>query len=201
MGARDLLLATSNPAKLERLGWVFSDLGLTLHPLRAEAGPAPDEEGASFADNAALKVEFWSRRYPYLVAASDGGLMIPALGERWNALRTARAAGLDASDVDRARHLLGLAAKLRGAEREVHWTEALAIGRDGRVLASWSAEGSRAILVETFEPDHLSVGFWAASLCFVPDRGLTLADLPEDDNATGTWAALRQRVRAYFSSG
>ena len=201
MSARDVLLATTNPAKLARLRWVFSDLELTLHPLPVEAGPAPDEEGTSFADNAALKVQFWSRPYPDLVAASDGGLMIPALGERWNALRTARAAGPDASDVDRARHLLDLASTLRGAEREVHWIEALAIGQGGQVLASWSAEGSRAMLVETFEPEDLRTGFWAASLCFIPDRGLTLADLPEDENSAGTWAALRQRVRAYFSSG
>lgn len=203
MAASDILLATTNPAKLERLRWVFANLGSRLRPLPAEAGPAPEEDGASFADNAALKARFWSRRFEGLTAASDGGLAIPALGSRWNALRTARAAGPEADDVARARYLLGLASDLRGVQREVFWTEALALARDGRVLACWSVDGSRAVLVERFEPAEIEPGFWAASLCLIPDRGVTLARLAgaELERAGGTWAALRERVRAYFRSG
>ena len=108
-----------------------------------------------------------------------------------------------ADDLARARHLLALAADLRGPERGVFWTEALALARDGEVLESWAADGSHAILVDRFEPEDLEPGFWAASLCLVPDRGVSLARLPRSvrDQAGGTWGALRQRVRELFASG
>lgn len=203
MPGRALLLATTNPAKLERLRWVFSDLGFELRALPPPAGAGPEEDGASFAENAALKARYWSRGFDGLVAASDGGLAIPALGPRWNALRTARMAGPQADDATRARHLLALAADLKGDERAVYWTEALALARDDRLLASWSVDGSRAMLIEQFEPADLEPGFWADSLCYVPDHGMSLARLyrTEPDLAGATWAGLRERVRGYFTSG
>ena len=200
---RELLLATTNPAKAAQLAWVFEELGLTLRALPADAAPGPDEEARTFLENAETKARFWSVRYDCLAAASDGGLVIPALGERWDALRTARAAGPSAGDVQRAEHLLAMAVGLSGAQREVYWLEALAVARRGRLLASWSARGARAVLVESFEPERLRPGFWAASLCLVPERGLTLAELPADElgRASGTWSALREHVRDLFPSG
>ena len=203
MSTRELLLATTNRAKADQLAWVFADSGLPVRTLPPDAGPGPAEQGRTFAENAEAKARYWSERYACLAAASDGGLVIPALGDRWDALRTARAAGPLAGDVDRAEHLLRLAQGLTGAEREVFWLEALAIGRDGQLLASWSARGERALLVESFEPARLRPGFWAASLCLVPGRGLTLAELPPEElaRASGTWAELRRQVRAFVGSG
>ena len=203
MSARQLLLATTNRAKARQLGWVFADLGLALRTLPPDAGPGPEENGSTFVENAQIKACYWSRRFPCPAAASDGGLVIPALEGRWDALRTARAAGPLASDLERAEHLLRLAEGLAGAQREVFWVEALAIARDGRLLASWSARGERALLVESLDPARLRPGFWAASLCLVPERGLTLAELSDEElaRASGTWAALRERVRELVASG
>ena len=199
----ELLLATTNSAKAERLRWVFAGLGLRLRELPPDAGGGPDESGASFRENAELKACFWSQRFGGLVAASDGGMAIPDLGDRWNALRTARAAGPHAGDAERARHLLALAADLVGEQRAVFWSEGLALAENGRLLASWQADGTRALLVERCEPEDLKPGFWAASLCYLPSHGTTLARVPDDElrRLDRTWARLRELVRAYFGSG
>lgn len=200
--ARELLLATTNPAKAERLRWVFAELGFRFRALPAGAGEGPEEDGTSFRQNAELKACYWSRRYGGLAAASDGGLAVPALGNRWNALRTARAAGPGADDVARARHLLELTRELKGEQRRVYWGEGLAIAEDGTLLASWEAEGTTAVLVSSLESTRLRPGFWAASLCFLPERGVTLAELTDEELAAAdhTWTRLRQAVRAWACS-
>jgi inosine/xanthosine triphosphate pyrophosphatase family protein len=198
-----LLLATTNPAKAERLRWVFSGLGFEIRQLEPLTGPGVEETGESFRQNAELKASYWSARNGGLAAATDGGLVIPGLGARWNALRTARAAGPAANDLDRARHLLALAAELQGEQRFVHWVEALALARDGVIETSWEARGTEAVLVDRLEPERIRPGFWAASLCYLPARQTTLADL--DDQALAeadpTWSRLRDQVRAFVASG
>lgn len=201
MPSGDLVIATTNPAKAERLRWVFAGLGWEPRPLEDRAQP-PDEDGATFRDNAELKARFWSARLGGLAAASDGGMAVPALGERWNALRTARAAGPNATDLDRARHLLGLADRLSGEQRAVSWSEGLALALDGELLASWQAEGTRALLVERLDGVDLKPGFWAASLCYLPSLGKTLAELSDEQLAEvdHTWSRLRDQVRAFATA-
>ena len=197
-----LLLATTNPAKLERLRWVFDGLW-PVASLPVGAGPGPEETGDTFRANAELKAVYWSRWSGGLAAASDGGLAIPALGEAWQPLRTARAAGSGADDLTRARHLLELARPLRGEQRAAYWTEGLALARSGQLLESWESAGTRAYLVESFEPAQLKPGFWAASLCYSPAVAKTLAELADEQlpEADPTWSGLRDRVRAHFASG
>lgn len=167
------------------------------------AGPGPDETGRRFCENAAIKACFWSGRLGGLAAASDGGLTVPALGEQWDALHTARAAGLGADDQARARHLLWLARNLVGDQRAAYWTEGLALARDGRPLASWQAEDTQAVLLERLDLKKLRPGFWAASLCYLPDRGITLAELGDEGlaEADPTWSRLRDQVREFVLSG
>src|SRR5215213_1438041 len=99
---KELVLATTNPGKADRLRWVFEGLGFQPRSLDRSNGPAPEENGQTFQENAELKAKFWSNKLGAIAAASDGGLLIPALGRRWDALRTARAAGPGATDLERA---------------------------------------------------------------------------------------------------
>jgi inosine/xanthosine triphosphate pyrophosphatase family protein len=201
--AVELWLATSNPAKAERLRWVFQGLGLRPRSMPSLDISAPDEIESTFRENAELKATFWSGRLGGLAAASDGGMAIPALAAEWDEIRTGRAAGHQASDLERAQHLLRLARGLVGDERTILWSEALALARDGRLLASWKAEGTRALLVERVDPDQIRPGFWAASLSYLPAMGATLAWLTEEQLALAdvTWSRLRELVQGFFSSG
>lgn len=202
MAARRLVLATTNPTKARRLRWVFEGLGFNLEGLPTQAGPGPAESGRSFKKNAEMKALFWSRRLTTLAASSDGGLQVPALGEQWDALHTARAAGPESEDVARARHLLAITRDLVGEQRRVFWAEGLAVAMGGRLLASWQAEGTQAFLVDDLDLSRLRSGFWAASLCFLPDRGLTLAEITDEAlaEADPTWSRLRREARDFFLS-
>ena len=196
-----LLLATTNPAKRERLAWVFSAVGFEFKTLEPADGPGPEESGASFLDNAQLKVRYWSTRSSDWVAASDGGISIPALGHKWKSLHTARAAVRGATDHERADYLLELARGLSGNQRRVAWTEALAVGRNGAVVTSWQRSLTQARLAERLDPSRLRPGFWAASLCEVDTGGRTLAELSDAELARfdRNWASLRRAVQAWRS--
>jgi XTP/dITP diphosphohydrolase len=198
-----VVLATTNPAKLDRLRGVLEETPLDPLPLPADAGPGPEESGASFAANARLKAAYWSKRLGRPALASEGGLALPGLGQRWNAHHTARGAGPGANDEERARHLLRLAGDLRGLARTGRWTEALALVDEGQLIAAWEASGEDVRLVERFEPNELRPGFWAASLCFVPRFGKSLARLTDAELAQteDTWTVLRRQVRTWIESG
>ena len=76
----------------------------------------PDEQGDTHLAVARDKAKQWSRSGSTLAIASDGGLVIPVLGEGWESLYTHRFAGADADDHERARRLLELMEPYRGAK-------------------------------------------------------------------------------------
>lgn len=198
-----LLLATTNPAKLARLCWVVEGLPFDVRtpddvPARA---PRVPEDGADFAANAAQKARAWSAAAAgMLTLASDGGLDIPALGERWNALRTRRNAGPGATNADRIRHLLDLMRGLRGEERRATWHEGLALARDGEVLRCWSDSADGGVIVEELPPGSLDSAFWTESVRYYPAAGKLYRDLGVDDleRLNLVWPRLREEVRAYL---
>ena len=98
MRAGRALLGTTNPAKLERLRWLLDGLPIeTVDPSSLGlSGLDIEESGATHEENAGLKAEAWSQAAGLPALASDGGLVIPALGDDWLSLHTRRFAGEDA---------------------------------------------------------------------------------------------------------
>ncbi|MBI4338243.1 MAG: hypothetical protein HY683_10500 [Chloroflexi bacterium] len=201
MGQRRVLLASTNPAKRAKLRWLVAGLGLEVEgPDASIAGPALDEAGRSHRENAALKAVAWSRAYPGLTIASDGGLVIPALLGRWNSLRTSRFAGPGASDVQRADALLRLAQSLSGDERTAHWEEAVAVASQGLLLKTFSSRSGPGLLLAAPPSGGLVPGFWAASLWHFPSLGKTYVRLTARElrQIGDHWSKLRPRVRRYL---
>lgn len=198
---RPVLLATTNPAKIERLQWVLDGFGLEFRTLRDLPGfQPPDETGLSFEENAVLKAVEASGVFGGLAAASDGGAIIPVLGEDWNALLTARAAGPEADDLQRLRHLLELMAPHRGEQRRVIWREAVALADRGALVAAWEVEGPPGLLAESFDPAKLRPGFWLDTIWYYPEAGKLHPDLSDEerDRLRGTWAMLKERVQGFL---
>jgi XTP/dITP diphosphohydrolase len=196
-----ILLATGNPAKQEALRGLLAGLPLELiTPRDLGLDSVPDEAGETHEDIARSKARDWSRAADMLVIASDGGLVIPALGSDWESRFTHRFAGALATDEDRMRLLLELMRPYRGRDREASWMEAVAVADRGRVLASWERAGSTGVILEEPGDSPRVPGFWVFSLWYFPRLGKTYNQLSEleKESLGDHWTGLRALVQEYF---
>lgn len=197
----DLVVASRNPDKVATIDRLAGGLA-RVRPLPADLADAvAGEDGASAEAIAAAKARRASAALPGgIVVATDGGLLVPALGSAWDPLRTRRFAGDRVTDRQRADALLALAAGLTGDERRIGWREALAVARDGLPIATWTAEDAPGLLADDYDPRLLSVdgGFWVSALWVCPEcDGRRLADLSPAERAARTdhWARLATEFR------
>lgn len=163
-----IIAATRNHDKVVRIGRLIGgQYGLAPLPDGVSLKePDPDRlpraAGDPFAAIAMAKaVSASSLLDGAMTIATDGGLVVPALGDRWQPARTRRFAGAHATNRERAEALLALAADLEGDERRVHWREAVAVSRDGAVVLTATAE-SRPGCLATGLTDWTDdgQGFW-----------------------------------------
>ncbi len=200
-GLTPILLGTGNPAKQHTLKWLLEGLPLSpVTPGRLGLRAAPPESGDTHEAIARAKARDWSRSASALAIASDGGLVLPALGARWDSRRTHRFAGPAADDGQRLRGLLDLMRPYRDTEREASWIEAVAIAGRGKVLASWELQGASGVIAESPGGTDRAAGFWIFSLWYFPQFGKTYnqLSLEELEALRDHWVRLRVLVRRFL---
>lgn len=179
-----LLIATTNPHKLREirglLGAHVELITLTDLPAVSE----PEENGATFADNARLKALYYDRHLllhecasdaPTLTVAEDSGLVIDALdGEP--GVRSARFLRPDASYAERFDAVLARLGAQPGVPRAARFVCALAVVKRGLVLF----ETVGKIEGEVAEEPRGSAGFGYDPIFFYPPYGCTLAEVTEE---------------------
>jgi XTP/dITP diphosphohydrolase len=196
----NLLFATRNPGKLRELRRLSAGLPIrvvSLDDLGREV-PEVEEDGATFAANAAKKASAYALAAGLHALADDSGLCIDALwgqpgirSARWS---EAESPGLSGAERDRANNtklqmvLHGVLPEHRGAEYRA--VVALA-GPDGTILAS--AEGScRGVVGEAPRGE----GGFGYDPLFLPEGapGKTMAELSpgEKDGLSHRGEALRR---------
>lgn len=197
--------ATSNRAKIGELARILDGVAIVA---AAPLSNTPEREpvGPTFEAVAAAKAVAGSvaLRPDALVVASDGGLLVPALGEAWDSLQTRRFAGDAATDSERADALLALTADLAGADRRIGWREAVALARGGTVLAAWVAAGVAGDLARDYDRDLIATGggFWLPAIWRCPEfDGRRLASLTTEQRATRDdhWSRLGRELRRFLS--
>ena len=202
-----IVLASRNRAKLAELTrhlWRVASVELPSEDISPEGEAL--EGGPSLVAIARAKAVRWSRALPQeLVVATDGGLLIPALGAAWDPLRTRRFAGERTTDRERADALLTLTAGLEGEERRIGWREALAVARNGTVLWSCEADGQPGLLAHDYEPALLDAGggFWVPALWICPEHGgRRLAELSDAEQSVREdhWALIGERLRRFLAA-
>ncbi len=197
-----ILLATGNLDKqgeFRRLlcGLPFAPVTPVEVGLRGVAG----EEGESHEAIARDKAARWSAAGGMLAVASDGGLVIPALGPQWESRYTRRFAGADADNAQRLGRLLELMRPYSGEARRAWWVEALAIADKGRVLVSWELTGATGYL-DWQPPDAPLPEFWVFSVWRFPQFGAVYSQMTaeQQESVGGHWNRLRRLVRRYLTS-
>lgn len=169
-----LFLASRNAHKArelaEALGAEFALEDLRGHPEIAVV----IEDGATFAENARIKATAVSRQLPGLVLADDSGLEVDSLGGAPGVF-SARYAGAEASDeANRQKLLVELAKRGPDTARLARFHCALALARDGRVLAL--CEGS--VAGQIVRQARGSAGFGYDPLFQPNEFSETFAELP-----------------------
>lgn len=129
-----LLLASQNPGKLAEMRKLVGGVPFrVVGPLELGIREAPEETGATFLENAALKALHYAQLSGLLTVADDSGICVDAL-DGAPGLYSSRFGGEGASDAERNRLLVE---KLRGvptARRGARFVCAVAAARSGVVL-------------------------------------------------------------------
>ncbi len=92
--AQKLAIATHNPGKLVEIRDLLAPYGIETVGASELGVPEPEETGASFAENAALKARAVAAASGLPALADDSGLVVPALGGA-PGIHSARWAGLE----------------------------------------------------------------------------------------------------------
>lgn len=123
----EILAATNNAGKVKELKRLLAELpfrlrGLDEFPNVGEAA----ETGATFAENAALKAEFYALKTNSWSLADDSGLEVAALGGA-PGIYSARYGGANASDAEKIEKLLGELNKVNKSNRAARFVCAMAL--------------------------------------------------------------------------
>ena len=177
---RELTIATSNPHKIEEISAVLGPLGIGCLPLGRSDIPEPEEDGATFEENARIKAIAYARALDRVVLADDSGLEVDALGGA-PGVHSARYAGVGATRAERDQaNNAKLLAALEGVPdrmRTARFVCVLSIARpDGTILAE--ARGTFDGVIG-FAPRGVN-GFGYDPLLVLPD-GRTSAELSSDE--------------------
>ena len=202
MASTPILLATGNRDKQLEFRRLLDGLPFTpVTPAETGLSSVPEEEGDTHEAIARDKASQWSSAASMLSIASDGGLVVPALGHRWESRYTRRFAGPSADNNERLARLLELMLPYGGEERLASWVEALAIAYCGRVLVSWELTGGIGYLDETAPAGPLPE-FWVFSVWRFPQYGAVYRQLTSEQKQSidDHWVRLRGLVRRYFRS-
>ena len=197
-----ILLGTSNSSKQGALRWLLEGLPLSpTTPSQLGLADAPDERGDTHQDIANTKALDWSRSGSMLAIASDGGLLLPALGEAWESRYTHRFAGPGATNAQRLESLLELMRPFQGDQRRATWVEAVAVADQGKLLASWELNGATGVIADAPATLPNTDGFWAFSVWRFPALGKTYDQLSQEqrEELNDHWAQLRTKVQEFFS--
>lgn len=171
---RTLLVATTNPHKLEEIRQLLGDLPVTLHGLEHHPPiDEPEETGATFADNARLKACAYAAATGCLTIAEDSGLVVDAM-EGGPGVFSARYLGPHASYAERFEAILQHLREHPERPRTARFVCALVVAEpDGRIRfeATGTVEG------EIATSPAGSFGFGYDPIFHYPPYGRTLAEV------------------------
>jgi len=160
-----IVAATHNEGKVRELAELLAPFGVNCVSAASLGLPEPDETGASFAENAAIKAEAAAGASGMIALADDSGLEVAALGGA-PGIHSARWGGGD-RDFGLAMERVHRELEARGAsDARANFTSALALAApegqvrifEGKVFGTltWPPRGSRGF---GYDPIFLPDGY------------------------------------------
>ena len=177
MNRPKLLLATSNSGKvlelrriLQKLDYellVPGDLGMRLDV---------DEHGATFAENATLKAVAYAEAAGVLAMGDDSGIDVEILGGE-PGIHSARFRGPGLTDHDRMMRLWQQMEGVPEAQRGCRYVAAIVLAWPTGRTELFEGVCSGTIAQEPVGME----GFGYDPIFFLPDRGMTIAEMSDED--------------------
>lgn len=174
---KDFIVATKNKDKVSEIQEILRDLPFHILTM-TEAGVDDDieEDGESFEENALIKARAVHRITGGYVMADDSGLAIDAL-DGAPGIYSARFMGSDASYTTKIAALWELLKDVPLEKRTAHFICAIAVVRpDGSFFTV--KESMDGILYDRILGEN---GFGYDPVFYLPERGLTTAQLPPEE--------------------
>jgi XTP/dITP diphosphohydrolase len=180
----ELLIATTNPAKLAEYGVLMREFNLRLVSLRDVGIDQEAPEGAAtFSDNARIKAAFYFAHSGLPTLADDGGLEVDALGGA-PGVQSHRWLGAWADDRELAdevvRRMAGV--ELPGRTARLRAAAALLYADHGVVRERVAEAALEGVIAERRYPE-IRPGFPYRSVLYLPEHGCYLAEVNEDEAA------------------
>jgi len=173
---KQLVLASNNAGKLREFGELLASVDFEVLPQAAFNIPEAEEPHCTFVENALAKARHAARHTGLPALADDSGLCVTALGGAPGVL-SARYAGEPKSD---ARNNEKLIADLAGKpDRRAHYVAVLVFVRHADDPQPIIAEGE--FHGEIIDTPRGEGGFGYDPYFLVPNRGLTVAELPAEE--------------------
>lgn len=123
----ELLIATKNAGKIREIEELLANVPIKLRTLREFPNIVePEETGATFAENAILKADYYARKTGIPALADDSGLEVAAL-DGAPGIYSARYAGENATDEERITRLLDELKETKNKNRQARFVCAMAI--------------------------------------------------------------------------
>ena len=174
-----VLLATTNQKKIGEMRRLLLPLGFQIADVDVSTAPEIEENGATFAQNAAIKAIGQAKHFGMIAIGEDSGLVVPALnGEP--GLFSARYAGRPHQDPranDEANNdlLLSNMVAMSGEQRAGYYVSAIAMADpQGKVLTTAYGECHGRLLTQR----RGSNGFGYDPLFEIVELHRTFAELP-----------------------
>lgn len=172
-----VLLATNNAHKVGEYRQLLAGIPYTLvTPADIGLDLDVEEDGDTYADNAARKAVAFARASGLLALADDSGLEVSALGGE-PGVRSSRFAGPGASDADRIALVLERLRRVPSAGRAARFVCVIAVARPTGEVDLVEGE-CRGEIAAAPRGGH---GFGYDPVFLVPEAGGMMAELPPEE--------------------
>lgn len=166
----DILIGTKNQYKAtEMLFFIGKRKEVKIHFWKETNLSVKVEESLpTLKENAEKKASEISKLTDWFVLASDGGIDIPGLGNKWDILKNQRTVGENKSDLEKAEKLLELMKNLKGEKRKAEYHLGLALAKNGKLIWSTEQISDRGLIARSLPDKEIPLYRWVGHLWYYP---------------------------------